>query len=172
MLRLGVISELGTGENLGFCRVDFDESNVVSAWISLPSSGTQERQTKIWQPIAVGSQVACLMDEDCEQGLVVGVVWSNKDLPPDFASESTVGIQFADGAKLFYDSENKKLYFDAPESEINIICKKINITGDVDVTGRIDASVQVAVGAIGLTTHLHPTPMGVSGAPVAGAPTP
>jgi phage baseplate assembly protein V len=176
MLRLGVISELGAGTNLGFCRVYFDEMDMVSAWLPLPSAGTKTA-IKIWQPIETGSQVACLMDDDCEQGVVVAALWSNTDTPPDFASDKTIGIQFADGAKLFYDFEKKKAVFDAPyasleakikeadieaSNKIKLKCDSLDITGDLNVTGRITANGQVSAMAatpatrVNLSTHVHP----------------
>ena len=173
MFRLGIVSELGTGENLGFARVSFDEVDMVSSWLSLPSSGT--KTVKHWQPIEVNSQVSCLMDEDCEQGYVAAVLWNDDDAPPDWATEDTIGIEFADGAKFYYDAKKHELTIDAPDTEINMTCKKINIKGDVNiegdsnldgklkVTGNVDTDKEiVAKGNIkagtlgyGLTTHRH-----------------
>ena len=171
MLRLGIISELGTGENLGYARVSFDEVGMVSAWLPLPSTAT--KSAKVWHPLEVNTQVACLMDDECEQGVVVVALWSDVDAPPDWSNESTVGVQFADGAKLYYDSDGHRLLFDAPETEIEINCTKLKITGDIehtgdmDVTGSIVASEEVTAGImkITLTGHKHPTPSGVSGVP-------
>jgi len=171
MLRIGVISEFGTEEWLGWCRVHFDEDGVVSAWLPLPSTAT--KTAKVWHPVEVGSQVACLMDDECEQGVVAAALWSDTDMPPDWASEKTVGVRFADGAKLYYDSDGHKLLFDAPNTEIEINCTKLKITGDIehtgdmDVTGSIVASEEVTAGImkITLTGHKHPTPSGVSGVP-------
>ncbi|MDR3134256.1 MAG: hypothetical protein LBU42_09625 [Prevotellaceae bacterium] len=165
MLRLGIISEIGAGENLGFARVWFDERNFVSGWLSLPSTNT--KGTRHWVPVAVNSQVACLMDEWCRQGCIVAVLWSDTDRPPEWANKNTLGIQFADGAEIYYDSDAHELTVNAPESELNFTCKKINITGNVEVTGEIIATKEVTAGAnkINLTTHKHPTPSGVSGTP-------
>ena len=179
MQRLGIISELGTGGNLGFCRVYFDEEDMVSAWIPLPSVGT--KTAKHWQPVEVGSQVACLMDDECEQGAVVAVLWSDTDTPPNFANEHTVGIQFADGAKLYYDSQNSKLFFDKQNAEIEIVCSKLKLTGDLDITGTVDATgsitskqtvegLQVTETATQVTlgTHIHPTLIGPTSPPIPG----
>ena len=165
MLRVGIISELGTGENLGYCRVSFDEVDMVSGWLPLPSFGT--KTVKSWQPVEVNSQVACLLDDDCEQGCVTAVLWSNGDRPPGWANANTMGIQFADGAKVYYDAKVHRMTIDAPESEVVMTCKELNITGDVNVTGDITATKDVTAGPLGikLTTHKHPTPAGVSGPP-------
>ena len=161
MLRLGIISELGTGENLGFCRVFFDEVNVVSDWLPLPSTGT--KSVKSWHPVEVNSQVACLMDDGNNQGCIAAVLWSNTDTPPDFAGENTIGIQYADGAKVYYDSSAHKFIIEAPDSEVEMTITKLKITGDVEVSGEVTAGM--AAIPIALTTHKHPTPSGVSGPP-------
>ena len=40
MFRLGIISEIGEGENLGYARVSFDENEIVSGWLAMPSMAT------------------------------------------------------------------------------------------------------------------------------------
>jgi len=159
MLRLGIISELGSGENKGFCRVSFDEVNMVSGWLPLPSMGT--KTAKHWIPIEINSQVACLMDEECEQGVVAAVLWSDSNAPPDWADENTIGIEFADGAKLYYNFKDSKAFFDAPDTSleatikeadievsnnVSLKCKTLEIDGNVTVTGKIDANGNISSG--------------------------
>ena len=91
MMRLGIISELGSGENLGYARVSFDEVGIVSGWLALPSAGT--RRTKQWTPLEVNTQVACLMDDRCEQGVIVMALWSSADMPPEWAGAETIDVQ-------------------------------------------------------------------------------
>jgi cytoskeletal protein CcmA (bactofilin family) len=77
------------------------------------------------------------------------------------------------------------LTVNAPDSELNITCKSLNVEGEVNikgdtniegetkikgdtsVTGQITASDEVTAGVmkITLTQHKHPTPAGVSGPP-------
>jgi len=148
MIRLGLLSELGTGEYLGYCRVSLDEVEMVSGWLPMLSLGT--KTVKHWNTIEVGSQVACLMDAYCEQGVVVAALWSDEDTPPDWATDKTLGIQFADGAKLYYDSDSHEATFDAPDTsltakikeaeieatnKVTLKCETLEITGDVKITG-------------------------------------
>lgn len=171
MLRLGIISEIGEGENLGYARVAFDEIGIVSGWLAMPSLST--KTTKHWVPVEVNAQVACLMDENCEQGAIVLVLWSSEDVPPGWAGPDTMGVQFADGTEVFYNSKDHKLLVNAPDAELAITCKKlniegeVNITGNTNVTGEIVASDEVTAGKqkITLTGHKHPTNTGVSGPP-------
>lgn len=171
MLRTGIISELGEGKNIGFARVHFDDRDFVSGWLPLPSTNT--RNNKQWVPAAVNSQVACIMDAQCEQGFIAMVLWSAADQPPAWASPDTMGVMFADGTEVYYDTKTHKLTVNAPDAELNVKCTKLNIEGEVNikgntnVTGEVVATVEVTAGSrkIALTKHKHPTPNGVSGPP-------
>jgi phage baseplate assembly protein gpV len=209
MIRYGLISELGEEGNAGYARVHFDDVDMVSDWLALPSVAT--KTAKHWIPIEVNSQVGCVIDDDTQQGFIAIVLWSDTDTPPEWASEHTIGMQFADSTEMYYDSEkhtfemkfadsaemcydsdkhtfgvkfsdSAEMCYDseshtltvhAPDSELNITCKslnvegEVNIKGDTSVTGNITASEEVTAGTmkIKLTQHKHPTPVGVSGLP-------
>jgi len=168
MLRLGIISELGTGEYPGYARVSFDEVDMVSAWLPLPSTST--RTAKVWNTIEVGSQVACLMDKECEQGVVIAALWSDVDVPPDWANDKTLGIEFFDGAKLYYDCDAHKAIFDAPgtsleakikeaaieaSEKVKLKCDTLELTGDLKVTGDADITGDMNVtGSIDATDSI------------------
>jgi len=168
MLRFGIVSELGTGEWLGYCRVSFDEVKMVSFWLPILSGST--KTSKSWNSIEVGSQIACLMDKECEQGVALSAIWSDKDKPPDFANDKTVGIQFADGAKLYYDFDAKKGFLEAPETSLKAVikeadieasdkvklkCETLELTGDLKVTGDATITGDVSVtGGIDATNNI------------------
>jgi len=168
MVRWGIISELGTGEYLGYARVSFDEVDMVSAWLPMPSTST--KTAKVWNTIEVGSQVACLMDSECEQGVVIAALWSDVDVPPDWANDKTLGIEFFDGAKLYYDCEAHKAFFDAPDTsleakikeaeieaseKVTLKCDTLELTGDLKVTGDADFTGDVSVtGSIDATSNI------------------
>lgn len=117
MLKYGLINELGTGENLGFARVEFDELEIKSGWLSLPCSGSKD--VKSWVTFPVNTQVAVLMHSDGEQGEIIGSTWSDIDSPPDFANATTRGIMFPDGNKIYYDWNAGKLFVTSAKIEIN-----------------------------------------------------
>jgi len=151
MLRYGLINELGKGENLGFARVEFDELDIKSGWLSLPCSGS--KGVKSWVTFPVNTQVAVLMHRDGEQGEIIGSTWSDTDTPPDFANNSTRGIEFPDGTKIFYDWKAKKLTINTGSTG------SIEITGNVKVTGSIEATSEVSAmtiaGKVSLSKHIH-----------------
>ena len=117
MLKYGLINELGGGKDIGFARVEFDEQGIVSGWLSLPCSGSKD--VKSWITFPVNTQVAVLMHSDGEQGEIIGSTWSEVDGPPGFANDHTRGIEFPDGASVYYDWEKKKLFVLSTKVEIN-----------------------------------------------------
>ena len=80
MFRLGIISEIGEGENLGYARVSFDENEIVSGWLAMPSMATYK--TKHWVPVEVNAQVVCTMDENCEQCWSFGATRTPRPIGP------------------------------------------------------------------------------------------
>ena len=165
---------------MGYARVSFDENGIVSGWLAMPSMST--KSAKHWVPVEINAQVACLMDENCEQGAVVLVLWSDEDTPPEWASPDTMGVKFADGTEIFYDSKNHKLTVNAPDTDLAIKCKTLTVEGDISIQGdttlkgeisaegdtklKGDLSVsgeittnEVTAGPLGikLTGHKHPT---------------
>ncbi len=133
MIRFGLLSELGTGENAGYARVHLDDVDIVSNWLALPSFAT--KSAKHWIPIEINSQVGCIIDDDTQQGFISIVLWSETDTPPEWANENTMGIMFADGAEFYYDSKSKTLTVNAPDSELNIKCKSLNVDAEMNITG-------------------------------------
>ena len=113
MFRLGIISEIGEGENLGYARVSFDENEIVSGWLAIPSMATYK--TKHWIPVEVNAQVLCSMDENCEQGAIVLVLWSDTDTPPDWAGPDTMGVKYAEGAEVFYGEGDSGIMYNDPD---------------------------------------------------------
>jgi len=155
MLRYGLIVELGVNENLGFARVFFDELEIKSGWLSLPTTGTKE--IKDWKTFPEGTQVAVLMHRDGEQGEIIGSTWSETDAPPDFASKNTRGISFPDGTKVVYDWNLHKLFVSSTNEnmEIEITCKKLKVNGEIEATQQISAMTMTPTTTVTLSGHTH-----------------
>jgi phage baseplate assembly protein gpV len=160
MVRFGLVCELGKGEYAGYARVYFDDVDIISDWLALPSCATLE--AKCWIPIEINSQVACVIDDDTEQGFIANVLWSRPDAPPEWANDKRMGIMFADGAKFYYDFDKQELTVDAPESELKIKCKSLSIEGDVDIKGNthiagetLNIEVEEKVGIKGKTLEIE-----------------
>jgi len=105
MLKYGIICEVDNAK--GLARVHFDEIDIVSGWLSLPTQST--KGNKHFVPIAVTTQVAVLMHPDGEQGEIIKAIWSDQDTPPSWADENTQGIEFEDGTIIQYIVSTHKL---------------------------------------------------------------
>lgn len=151
MLRYGLINELGIGQNLGFARVYFDELNIVSDWLSLPTDGQN------WTTYKLNTQVAVLMHPDGEQGQIIGSVWSDDKTPPSFASENTDGIEFPDGTKIYYDWNSHKLFVLSTNENttIELTCKKLIVNGEIEATKEITAMTLTPATKVTLSQHIH-----------------
>lgn len=167
MLRKGIVSEMDSTKML--CRVKFEDVDIVSAPLQIIVPGSQ--QNKFSYPIEVGTLVAAIMDEHGDDGVVIGAIYSEEDAPNSGASDDVFRVVFADGAIFEYDFKNKKYKINAPDSDIEIICKEatveasggVKITGDVEITGdltvskNVTATMDVKAGplSISLLTHKH-----------------
>ena len=184
MLRFGTISEVKPEK--GLAKVNFAEDGIVSAWLPLVYNNTLG--DKNYRSMKVNEHVACIMDENCENGVIMGAIYNSQDSPP--YSGEKVGVKFEDGTEIVYDkgagsytinNPNGKIII-AADADVEITCRKLAITGNLEVSGYIQApqgpistngeiaaGVDVTVGGIFtfLThTHLGVTPgSGVSGTP-------
>ena len=163
MLRYGLINELGTGENLGFARVFFDELSIKSGWLSLPTSGT--KGVKSWVTFPVETQVAVIMHRDGEQGEIIGSTWSDVDAPPSFANDHTRGIEFPDGTKIYYDWNTHKLTISGATMEIT---GNVKVNGSFEATQEISAMTLTPATKVTLSKHIHIETGAITNSPTPG----
>lgn len=114
----------------GFAQVQFpDLDGLVSAW--LPMVVKKTLKDKECFTLDVGEQVACVLDENFENGVVLGAVYSDADAPP-VESPDKLRFQFFDGGSFEYDRSSGTL--------------AIVTTGPVDVTAAGHVTVKSPVG--------------------------
>lgn len=126
MLRFGVITQID--ESKALVRAQFtDMDGVLSYWLSVLKQKTL-KDKQYWMP-DIGEHVACLIDENGEEGVVLGAIYSDADTVP-VSSKDKYHVKFNDGTVIEYDRAAHKLYAD--------------IKGDIDVkaTGRCDIDCQ------------------------------
>lgn len=102
MLKFGKITS--TDPAKARVRVEFQEDRTVSFWLPVLMQNTGE--TKTFRLFSTGETVACLMDERCETGVVLGAIYTNANTPDDSA---TVRWEFSDGAIFEYDAGLSKM---------------------------------------------------------------
>ncbi len=91
-IRFGIIDSVEGGR----ARVRLQDDDIVTAL--LPVAQVSTRSNKWVQMPAVGDQVAAVMDENIEDGCIVGAIYSGRDEAP----EGVEGVEYATGARMVY----------------------------------------------------------------------
>jgi phage baseplate assembly protein V len=126
MLRFGNITEIDVSKC--YARVKFLDDGIVSAPLQIVVMGALS--TKFFHIFDINEQVACLMDENSEDGVILGAVFSD-DVTPNGGDKDVVRVLFPDDSSIEYNRNSH---------EYNIEIKgKINITADAEV--NLDAQV-------------------------------
>ena len=100
LLRFGNICDVDASR--AYCRVEFDEDGITSAFLPVLVAGASEN--KYFSMPAINEQVVCLMDEHCEQGVILGALYSIPNPPTGF-TEGTSGVIYEDGGKNSYNGK-------------------------------------------------------------------
>lgn len=136
MMRFGTISEVRNAS----ARVVFDDE-LQSDW--LPILVNKAATDSYFFAPEPGEYVACLMDDQSENGVILGAIYSEKT-KPKIAGPGITSVQFSDGTKIVYDSGKQ---------ELSITARKVSITGILSVTGDVRAGIGPL--AVSLLKHTH-----------------
>lgn len=158
MLKYGIITEVDA--NKGTARVKFLQEDIVSNPLQVVTPGAKDIKFSI--PFSINEQVACLMDDNLEFGVILGAVFDSNNTPPSSASNKSIDIIIgATKLQLKIDAQGGNLTLEV-EGDVNVKCSsakieasKTVVQGDLDVTGTIQANVDVKAGAVSLLTHVH-----------------
>lgn len=98
-IKYGIISEIDA--TTGLAKVTFQaDDNIVSAFI--PALVRKTLNEKESFPFDANEYVACIMDEHCEHGVIIGSVY-NETNKPSLTSKDEFGIVYQNGDKQVYD---------------------------------------------------------------------
>jgi len=104
-LKFGIVSQIDPAR--GLARVRFgDSENLESYWLHVLGAATMKN--KLYHLPDVGEGVACHMDEHCENGVILGALYSKQDIPP-VSDQDKYHILFEDGTYIEYDRAAHKL---------------------------------------------------------------
>ena len=121
MLRFGIVTK--HHESKPYVRVNFGDDDSISYWLCVLQSKTMNDKFYILPDI--GEQVACLMDEYSEEGVVLGSVYSSEDLPPINSAK-----------KMYIILENNSfMEIDKEQNSLTIAFENINLIGRVNHDG-------------------------------------
>lgn len=151
MLKFGYITELDV--NTGMVRVNFTDDGIVSNL--LPVSVPASKEDKYSFPFVINEHVWCLMDENCEFGVVGGAIYSQKDKPDSGVSAQSIDINIGSGKiKMKIDRQTGKLELtgqgdvkvqtignvDVQATKVTITTANATITGALAVGGALTAA--------------------------------
>jgi phage baseplate assembly protein V len=149
LIRFGTIASVDLAAKRCTVTIDDDFETPPLRWIA-----ARMGKTRVWSPPSAGEQVVLL----CPGGEIAAAVALTGLIGDDFDAPSTEPIdliQFDDGSKLSYDAEASELVF-ALAGKLRIEAPDgIEITGDVTVTGKIEASDDVLADGKSLKSHTH-----------------
>jgi phage baseplate assembly protein V len=158
MLRFGNISAIDVAK--GYARVTFLDDNVVSDWLQVVTLGSL--QNKFFHTFDINEQVVCLMDDNLEDGVILGAIFSD-NIAPDGANKDVVRVKFPDNSSIEYNRNTHEYNIDikgkiniTAESDINITSEtKVNITSETAsisaVTAEVEATNVTVTGIVDIT---------------------
>ena len=146
MYKTGLVTNIN--ENTARVRVTFpDLDNVLSNWIPVVYPFTNN--DKAYYMPSLNEQVACIMDENLEDGCIIGSIYSDVDKVP-VADDNKFHILFEDGTFLEYDKQEHILTADV-QGIANIKTSQLLLNG-VDIVQTFN-------------DHIHPAPNGMTDKP-------
>lgn len=121
MLRFGIVSQIDPINVQA--RVSFEDDESTSFW--LPILQTKTLKDKFYAMPDIGEQVACLMDENSEDGVILGAIYSTEDVSST-QSEKQLSVNLEDGSYINADKENQTL---------TVAFSKMKLIGNIEHDG-------------------------------------
>ena len=141
MLRFGNITEVDPAN--GYARVTFTDDGIVSAFLQFLTLGAIK--DKFSFTFNVNEQVACLMDENSEEGVILGAVF-NDESKPSGTAEGVFKTLFDDGSVIEYDRNTSEYKLDI-KGKINIVAE-----GEVIISSNTNVKINAVNAEITATT--------------------
>lgn len=123
MLRFGIVSQINP--LLAQARVNFGDDDSTSFWLSVLQ--TKTLKDKFYSMPDIGEQVVCLMDENSEDGVILGAIYSSEDVPI-VTSEKQISLNLENNSLINIDKETNTL---------TITFENISLNGNINHTGMM-----------------------------------
>ena len=121
MLRFGIVSQINPISVQA--RVKFSDDESTSFW--LPILQTKTMKDKFYTMPDIGEQVVCLMDENSEDGVVIGSIYSTEDTPV-ITTEKQISLNLDNNSLINIDKETNTL---------TVAFQNINLNGNINHNG-------------------------------------
>lgn len=139
-IKFGIISELFANE--GLARVEFQDDNIVSHKLQIVSNLVGENRVLLLPEI--GEFVACLMDSNLENGVILGGLYTEGN-PPEFGTKR--GFKFG-ASEIVWDSANNEISIKSTSKVILQAGTKIEIANNSESLGNVLGDLISAIKAI------------------------
>lgn len=123
MLRFGIVSQINPISVQA--RVKFGDDESTSFW--LPILQTKTMKDKFYAMPDIGEQVVCLMDENSEDGVILGSIYSAEDTPV-ITTEKQISLNFDNNSLINIDKETNTL---------TVTFQNINLNGNINHNGLL-----------------------------------
>lgn len=147
MLRIGVITEIDSQKC--YARVAFLDDDIVSDWLQIVVMGATGN--KYFHIFDINEQVAVLMDENGEEGVIIGALYNDKNTAGGNADVPRV--EFSDGSFIEYN-RNTHEYNVNIQGKVNITGTEVNVTGATKITLVSTAQVEITAPAVSVSGNL------------------
>lgn len=127
-------------------KVHFEDlDNVLSFDLQVVTKNTMNKK-RYWMPCEGESVLCAFLDNGAETGFILGTIYSDKDTPPEEATDGTNkdGIWFPDGTTINYCSDTATLKVDTPGTLNLKVSGDINIVGNVNLKGNLRVSGSIS----------------------------
>lgn len=124
MLKFGIVTTINP--LTAKARVQFSDDDITSYW--LPVLQQKTLKDKYYSMVDIGEQVACLMDENSEDGVILGAIYTNLNSVPGISQNQHL-IKFEDGSFIEYNKGTQML---------TIVAKTLNVVADIINTGKLE----------------------------------
>lgn len=170
MLRFGNITEVDPAN--GYARVTFTDDGIVSGLLQFLTLGAIKDNFS--HTFSINEQVACLMDVNSEEGVILGAL-NNDKTPPNNAGDGIFRVKFEDNSVIEYNRNSHEYTLDikgkiniTAHSEVNISAVNANVTASTEA--KIQAPVIKLIGAVAVTGALSVSGIisGPSGTAISG----
>jgi phage baseplate assembly protein V len=148
MFKYGIISEV----KKGYAKVNFAADGIVSDW--LPVLVRKSKSDKESWQLEINEHVVCLMDEYCNEGVVLGAIVSDADSSDPDEGKGKFRKLFSDGTLIEYDKEANKLTVDVKGELEAITTGKASITAGTTLEGTATTKASITAPLIELSGNV------------------
>lgn len=148
MLRIGTITEIDPDKC--YARVTFLDDGIVSDFLQICVMGATGN--KYFHVFDINEQVAVLMDENGEEGVIIGALYNDKNTAGGNADVPRV--EFSDGSYIEYNRNTHEYNINVQGKVKITAATEVNIAANTEVKITSTAQVSITAPAVSVSGNL------------------